>query len=117
MGSGQSARAVKKNVKSIEIEGNDPEVDDAQTLNAQRRLIMQSGQNVKKIRLMTSVGWGFYSIQNTVKVIEEKHLDHPKADDVQTLQAAQQEVRSLRALVLQMSEVMKAQHDKVLCCG
>ena len=57
---------------------------------------------------------GMESIRNAVKIVEEKQVDHPEADDLQTLQVAQQEVRSLRALVLQMGEVIKAQHDKVM---
>ena len=57
---------------------------------------------------------GLASIRNAVQVVKKKHRAHPEADDLQSLQVAQEEVRGLRALVLQMSKVIITQHEQVL---
>ena len=53
-------------------------------------------------------------VREYAKVVKGKHISHPEANDMQNLQEARQEVRKLREMVLQMAEIMKAQHAKVL---
>ena len=57
---------------------------------------------------------GLSSIRSAVRVVKEKHLAHPEADDLKSLEVAQEEVRGLRALVLQMYEVIKIENAQVL---
>ena len=57
---------------------------------------------------------GLASIRSAVRVVTKKHRAHPEADDLQSLQVAQEEVQGLRALVLQMSEVIITQYEQVL---
>ena len=53
-------------------------------------------------------------VREYVKVVKGKHISHPEANDMQNLQEARQEVRKLREMMLQMAEIMEAQHVKVL---